>query len=165
MGIREKLNKSPTVGAVGTVIVVAIVVLIVWRSMRRSEPASHEAFYTNDDGASYYRDQVKPLPFQKDGKDVARAMVFTCDRGVTTFVGYLMRPGNHDEPPTTGDTPRLPFTPAGSAMEVKAPGATTWVSVPAGVLKPGGDPAREAYDRIMNVKCPEGSGTPMLWNP
>ncbi len=165
MGIREKLNRSPGAVAAATAFLFAILAIVAWREFASRDTLSHVAYYSNDDGVTYFKDQVRPLPFQKDGKETVRAMVFTCDRGATTFVGYLMRPASHAEASSTGEAPRLPFAPAATEMEVKKPGGAEWVNVPAGARKPGSDPARDAYDKIMNVKCSGGSGTPMLWNP
>ena len=165
---RVKLNQYPIpVGAV-TALILVIIGMTVWHSSRGRDSFSHYADYSSDDGETWYRDVVQTTPFQKHGKEVVRAMIFSCDGGKTTFVGYLLRTAPSmtpvsSESTTRDSTPRPPFEGYSQGMQVKKPGAgNEWVRIPAGVPKPGAEHERDAYESIVSVKCPAGDGIPML---
>jgi hypothetical protein len=50
------------------------------------------AYYTDDDGKSFFKDTIYCVPpFQHDGKTAVRAMVFTYANGTKEYVAYEMR--------------------------------------------------------------------------
>ena len=92
MGLREKLNENPaiTTGATIAVIVIALI-FIVYSVVPAGVPKGmSQAFFTVDDGANYFVDDVKKrAPFDKDGKTAVRAHVYEC--GGKKFVAYMER--------------------------------------------------------------------------
>jgi hypothetical protein len=91
IAVREKL-KGKTVGLIvgGAMILVAIAISIIFYLSHRTSLNSYVAFYSDDDGKTYYRDNIYNFPpFERDGKVVNRAIVFT--NNGQTFVGYLER--------------------------------------------------------------------------
>ena len=92
MGIRETINQSRYM--VAGVAVAAIVVaggFIVSAAREGSTPGyAKTAFYSDDDGVSYFEDSNKLIPpFEHRGKQAYAAHVFSCDNGKTKWVGYL----------------------------------------------------------------------------
>src|SRR5688500_18453397 len=84
------MNKNPGV-AIGVIsLVILLAGYMIYRNLAPGPgdlpPA--KAFYTIDDGATYFVDDIAKLaPFQKDGKEAVRAHVFECDG--KQIVGYL----------------------------------------------------------------------------
>ena len=137
--MRELMEKykGATIAAVGAVVL--LVVVFAFREMSPQTTASAAGardFYTIDDGATYFEDSADRLPpFTHKGKVACRAVVFTCDGGKTTFVGYLERytPAAQKRIEAaragagTGSVSALPSA-AASDTEVKKPGANErWV--------------------------------------
>jgi hypothetical protein len=151
VGIRESLNKNPaiTTGATVAIILLAICV-IMWEVLpSRGLRASTKAYFTDDDGATYFSDDVtKVAPFDHDGKEAVRCYVFTCP-GHGKFVGYLEK---FTKDTQTKILARLavPGAPPIDQMELnmgrrlKKPGDSKWVPVQS--------PAGQA---ITDVKCPD----------
>jgi hypothetical protein len=162
VGLREKMNDNPMIAtyATGAVIVLALI-LIIWQIMGGNRPSASsasnagpgQAFFTTDDGATWFADEVTNLPpYTKDGKQAYQVIFFTCDGGKTTFVGYLQRYTpeakkdiavalKHGVPPGVGLGP--------NATEIKAPGTG---DAPKSWLK-FADP-RSA--KLRAVTCPGG---------
>jgi hypothetical protein len=96
VGIRETLNKNPmiTTGVLAGVILIAIV-WSIWYLVGNpfgggdgERTPDTKAFYTIDDGATTFVDEVdKIVPFKKDGKDAVKAHVYEC-KGTRT-IAYL----------------------------------------------------------------------------
>ena len=83
MGIRESLNKNPklTTGVALGVAVLAVGAMAL-RLSGRGAGAVAPAFYTVDDGATWFEDDGEKLPpFQHEGKEAVRAHVFECSDG------------------------------------------------------------------------------------
>lgn len=91
MGIRETLNKNqPIVLGVVIVVILATVYVIYSQTRGSSISIATKSYYTTDDGATYFPDDVSKLPpFDSGGKQAVRCYVFKC--GSDTFVGYLER--------------------------------------------------------------------------
>lgn len=96
MGIRETLNKNPaiTTGVTAGIVVLAIGV-IIWQLWGGSAPLASggtaKAYFSDDDGATYFADATtKVPPFDHNGKQAVRALVFQCGTG-QPFVGMLQR--------------------------------------------------------------------------
>ena len=93
MGIRQTLNekKGLTAAVAGGVVVIAIA-LMAYNLSGPGAPSASEAYYTTDDGQSYFGGSVKDVPpFQKDGKTAVRAHVYRCTKCGKTFVNHLER--------------------------------------------------------------------------
>jgi hypothetical protein len=92
LSIREKLNRNrPVVIGIASVLILGAFVYIIQQLMGGERPrVPNEAYYTTDDGATYFEDDVNRIPpFDHDGKQAVKAQVYTC--GGTNFVGYLIR--------------------------------------------------------------------------
>lgn len=109
-----------------------------------SDPAL--AFYSVDDGATWFKDSADRVPpFQHEGKTADQVVLFTADGGKTKFAGYLQRFSTEVKKQLDAGV-KVPRTITG--LEVKKPGAKgVWV---ARNSKAGMD--------VVNVKSPSGSG-------
>lgn len=156
MGVRETLNKQPaiTTGATIGIILIALIFIIVQVSGQKHVKIPTKSYFTVDDGASYYTDDISLIPpYDHDGKQAVRADVYQCPSG-GKFVAYLER--------YTADTKKVieasrasggdDFGRSAEAMarglEVKAPltGDQGWVST-----------TLPAASKIIGVTCPDGS--------
>lgn len=160
MGIREKLNNKPGIAiGVGAALLVLSMVFITMQLTSGGGASSEEAYYTIDDGATWFPDDAnKPTPFQHDGKEAVRAYVYEC-KG-KEFVNHLERftPERRKvaeaaaEAEKTGKPPPPAPAAAGNTVmwgqEIKKPGDKAWT--PAGNLAKAGPMAQP--------KCPEGTG-------
>jgi hypothetical protein len=93
MGLRETLNqkKSVSVGAAVLLFVVAGGYL-AYTQWPRSALKGDEAFYTVDDGQTWFVDSIyKTPPFDYEGKTAVRAMVYSYANGKKTFCPFLVR--------------------------------------------------------------------------
>ncbi|MEA2711618.1 MAG: hypothetical protein QOF78_4219 [Phycisphaerales bacterium] len=98
MGLRETLNENPRIVTGITVgIIVVVLAVILWPSGGAGGSGggggSSQAFFTIDDGKNYFPDDAKKVPpFQKDGKEAVRAVVYQCGgAGGKPFVNHLIR--------------------------------------------------------------------------
>jgi len=95
MGLRESLSshKGLAAGAVGVVAV--MVALMAWQVGGTSSGASGSAgelYYTDDDGSTTFTAAANLLPpFDHNGKQAVRAVMYSCDGGKSKFVAYLER--------------------------------------------------------------------------
>jgi hypothetical protein len=170
MRVRESLNRHSGRAAAVTVAVVAGALLFRYLTAGAGPGAngpSNRAFFSNDDGKTWFVDDVHKLPpFQKDGKDAYRAFVYQCADG-KKFVAYLQRytQGAKQKlgrggPAAVQGPGALPGADGGgggfgdaAGVEVKKPGAESWVSQ--------ADPRAV---EVMTLKCPGGS-SPTLVQP
>ena len=96
MGIRETLNQNRgiTIGAVSGVIVLTLVYIVYslrGESGGGASAGTAKAFFSDDDGQSYFADGADKIPpFDHNGKPAVTAHVFRCNGG-KPFVGYLER--------------------------------------------------------------------------
>lgn len=158
MGIRETLNKNPgiTTGATAGIIVLALI-FILWQTgiFGDSTGIQTEAYYTIDDGTTYFADDVNKIPpFEKDGKQAVRAYVYECP-GSDPFVAYLERytpqakkameaAASQTDP---NSNPMLMEDVQMTGLEVKKPGDKAWV-------RQANAPAAA---KVMELKCPDGT--------
>jgi hypothetical protein len=104
VGIREALNRNPAVTTGATIgLIVITLAWIVWQMLpARSGPQGpQKAFYTDDDGATYFADDLlKVPPFKREGsgKDAVRAHVYKAVEG-TPFVAWMekFKPSEKDK--------------------------------------------------------------------
>ena len=157
MGIRETLNNKPKVaaGIGGTALALGVTFLAL--QLSSGGGPSDEAFFTTDDGKTWFADDATRLPpFQPDGKEAVRAHVFECDDG-KRFVNHLERftPERRklmeEAARARKEGKPLPRPAAAGqtvmwGQEVKKPGDKEWV--------PAGNLAKAS--RILQAKCPDG---------
>jgi hypothetical protein len=157
MSIRQMLNEKPALAyavAVGLVLLAAafIAYQLIGSSNATSRAAeSDQAFFSDDDGATYFPDaQAKIPPFNHQGRLAYRAIVFRCGSD-KPFVGYL---GKFTETKKKemeavakagGMSPRILRASMGQ-MLIKKPGPGKWVSPDDG----------NNYEKAQTVSCPKG---------
>jgi hypothetical protein len=140
--LRESLNKNKplalALAGAGVIVAVALAVL------RPSESGGQGAFYSIDDGTSFFEATPSDKPVYKQGQPAVQAVVFQDDSG-SRFVGYLVRRDPNAPAPEAGARPG-----ANEHLQVKAPGSGEWLSV--------ADPKNaQAVAKIRAVKAPDGS--------
>jgi hypothetical protein len=97
MGIRESMNehKGISVGITTGLIAVAIgfaVWYLFFSGGGQSDQVGVKAFFTDDDGKSYFLDLAEKIPpFDHNGKKAYGCYVFTNDGGKTNYVAWLYR--------------------------------------------------------------------------
>lgn len=156
MGIREKLNERPalTTGITLAMIVVVLIIIVIQLKPSSSAPSADKAWYSDDDGKSYYKAE-SPLvtPVNKGGKEQVRAYVYKC-KGTDAFVGYLERFSvaarkRIEQAKAAGDPLDLAIEQVGEqGREVKRPGAKTWTNLLSDI--------NNSHDQVTVVKCPDG---------
>ncbi|HEX2972364.1 MAG TPA: hypothetical protein VHP11_08520 [Tepidisphaeraceae bacterium] len=78
MGFRDTLNKNPQAVMIGTIaITVLALLLVVWQLWPASSSAVSKAYFTIDDGKTFFVDDIYKIPpFKYQGKDAVRAHVY-----------------------------------------------------------------------------------------
>ena len=162
MGIREQINQNPKqTTAITAGIVLLAILFIFWQACGSGSGVgvvSDKAFFTTDDGKTFFVDSSSNIPpYTKDGKLAVRAQVFTCDDGKTKFVGYLEMYGPQEkamlEQAAKGGAGKggAPiYAGYGGQAMVKAPGAPPQMWIP---LAPQ---TTMAYQAVVQPKCPGG---------
>ena len=153
MGIRETLNKNQKVtGIIAGVFVVIAVAVMVMSARSTQSPTLRQAFYTIDDGQTFFTDSISLIPpFEKDGKEAVRAHVYRC--GDEQKVSYLERftPDAKAELESLRREGGVPDSAVEQriyegGLQAKRPGEPNWMSH-GEFLRRGG----------MNVLCPDGT--------
>ena len=164
MGIRETIEKKqPLVIAIATFVLIGAVVAIFVQARNFSSYNAGDAYFTIDDGQTFFVDTGAKLPpFDKDGKKAVRAHVFMC--GGTRVVGYLSRYTEETlkaieeakEARKQGKPPANVHLLAGmgtTGLEVKKPGANNpWVK----------QADVKAATKIRVFRCTDGSTPPEI---
>jgi hypothetical protein len=157
VGIRETLNKNPgiTTGATAAIILLAVGFIIYQLTGGGTPGIATEAFYTIDDGATWFEDDINKIPpFDKDGKQAVKAYVYECP-GTDPFVAYLERYTPEAkkalEAAAKSNDPNNPVIMEDvqmTGLEVKKPktGDKGWVK----------QSNSAASSKIMDLKCPDG---------
>src|SRR5436190_10116531 len=147
MGVREEMSKRPkTAAGIALALTTAAVVIVVFQMIDlRAAPelagAPERAFFTVDDGKTWFVDDATQLaPFQHNGKEAVRAYVYECNG--KRFVNHLERYTEDGkkamirlkEVVKTGPPPGALVAAAQQrGRELKRPGDTKWT--------PSNDPA------------------------
>jgi hypothetical protein len=168
MSLREKIIQNPRVGlgAACALLIISIGIIALQLRGPALPAATAQAFFTVDDGKTWFADDLAKLPpFDKDGKEAVRAYVYRCPDG-TQFVNYLERfkpsakqalasmvPADAEHKGTGSLSAIQGAYTAG--REVKRPGDKKWID--------GGN-FREAA-QITIVKCPNGSAEATAVDP
>jgi hypothetical protein len=147
MGIREAVNKNSKLAGIATVAVLILVVgMIIWelRTSRRVEFTPNLAFFSDDDGKSFFADNEDLVPpFDHNGRQALRAFVFTSNSG--KFVGYLQK---YTEPERSqvqaARNAHVYNAPDPSGIFIKKPGDSKWINV-----------ASPGASLIVDVRCPD----------
>jgi hypothetical protein len=166
MGVREKLNSKRLIGFVVAAILLAAATVqaayFFWSGAPKHQSAT-DAFYTDDDGRTYFIDSIyKFPPWDHNGKEANIAMVYSSSSG--NFVGYQVRYTAAAQKEllnlyAKAEAGQCPLADVNRSMttervgvlgkEVKLRGADKWVSM-AGMPRP------------IPVKAPDGSDVMML---
>ena len=158
MGFRDTLKQRPSVAAAAAVVMIGGAAIAIYLQARDfTNAGSGKAFFTTDDGKTWFVDRNTRLaPFDKDGKQAVRAHVFEC--GGKRVVGYLScyRPeaikaledakaakAQGKPPPNVQALAAVGTT----GLLVKRPGAPGWVSQ--------ADVGNATAVRVF--RCPDGS--------
>jgi hypothetical protein len=146
MGIRETLNRN-SVLTVGTIVcAIAFCAVVIGMELRgnKGEPPKY-AYYTTDDGKTWFSDSAIRLPpYDHDGSPAVRCIVFKGPNG--QYAGLLEKLSDDTRArlAKTGDQ----FLPFGTPVLVKKPGEKEWTSM---------DVSQEAMI-IIKILGPENSG-------
>ncbi len=145
-----------------TAIIAGTLLLVAWQfsgTPRHHALRSDRAFFSDDDGKTYFQDSVSNFPpFDHNGTTAYGATVLRCSGG-KPFVAYLQKydPATvmriqawMKQSPTSQSKPALiPWDPI---AEVKKPGESNWFSL-------ADDPKN--YARVTSPTCPDGSVGPL----
>ena len=152
MGLRDQLNEHPKITATATatavLLLISFVVVQVLASRRTYQMKMPQAYYTVDDGKTFFALGSENVPpFDYKGKLAVHAYVFEC--GGKRFVGYVERytPEAHKLMVENKATPATQIY----GRELKRPGDTTWVK--SGDIK--------GIAKLTDIKCPDGSSGPL----
>jgi hypothetical protein len=156
MGIRETIEKyRGTATVIAAILCLGGIALAVW-SNRSGIPAPLKlAYYTDDDGKTYFVDDInKVTPFDHNGKQAYRAFVYRFGAG-KPFVAYMtcLTEKGRARMLELASQPReeaaLEITQINqSSTQVKRPGETKWVSMNSAEAGP-----------MMTPKRPDPSAT------
>ena len=154
MGVRETLNENRAVKI--TVISVIVLVFAVWlfQSTVGQRSSTPKAFFTVDDGATWFADDITKMPpFDHNGKQAVMCFVYKTGPNGKPWVSHLQRYTAEGIKMRTQQMNEKNFNPMGfeamqrNTVEVKEAktGDKGWVSI--------SDPAAM---KIQELKSPEG---------
>ena len=124
MGIRDAINRHPAWAAILSSVAVILVIMVIFLRNRAVDASHAKVFYTTDDGATFFADDLEKVPpFDHDGKPAVRAFVFTSDGGEHQFVQYLQK--FSDDVKGRMDARQL-RTQIGLGL-IKKPGSASWI--------------------------------------
>lgn len=171
MELRETLRRNPAITTGATVLIIAIAVsFIIYSQVGGGIPKPpSSAFYTTDDGSTWFADDIKKVPpFQKDGKDAYRVHVFKCGSG-KPFVAYMERytveakkmieqinsvdkrgPQGKEMTKMMHQSMVAMRQTTMTGIEYKKPGDSKWVN----------QASFQAFSKIVNVNCPQTGEIP-----
>jgi len=151
MSVREAINKNPVVSVI--LIVAAVVACVGFAVSSTANSSSSgiptKAFYSDDDGATYFADDInKVAPFDHQGKQAVKAYVYRFGNH-GPFVGYLERTTPEGaqkiaalKPTEPGYADKLAEM-VGRHAEVKKPGGKDWFK-----------PTSAAGSKAMSIQAP-----------
>lgn len=152
MSLRETLNRHPRATSAATIALIALALILsvwqLWPRAREADTIHSRGFYSIDDGATWFEDDLtKVPPFPANGKEAYRAAVFKCG-WAKPFVAYLSRftpemKKRIEEATAAGREISAAVILQG--QEVKKPQDGTWMSA-----------AVEEAKRYTYVTCPDG---------
>jgi hypothetical protein len=156
MGIRETLNQNPaiTTAATGGIILIALIFIIYQMVGGGGPRIQTTAYYTVDDGKTWFPDSIERIPpFDRGGQEAVRAHVFSCRGGRDAFVAYLEKYTPEAQKrleaaranPEASD-PGIMETVYMTGVLVKKPGQGDWVN--------SMDPRAQ---EVTAITCPDGT--------
>lgn len=153
MGARQYLEEHRKVGVGVAVIALAVAVAVLFYSQRENPElaTAEQAYFTVDDGATYFPDSVKRIPpFDHDGKAAVRVIVYRCKRHGKEFVSHLERYSPEakalaDAVPAQGKDIKSQGEQLAKGRQFKQPGQKDWISQ--------ADPRATG---MMIPRCPQG---------
>lgn len=166
VGLRKLVNQY---GPIMFAVIVVLTGILMYRNLRN--PYHPKAYYTVDDGKTFFVDDLQIPPIQHHGQEAVRAMVFTCEDGQKKFVGYLVR-FTPEAKPKAEAAMRAGQPASNDGMQVKRPGDGEWVEAfdprklnaqnARKMILGGGS---KKFDEVIKVKCPEGGKLAVMTNP
>jgi hypothetical protein len=130
-GLRKTINERPGASAAaGAVLIVLACLFIIYelRPAARPSPFAGKAFFSDDDGLTFFVDKATLIPpFDHNGKPAYRCRVYQCEGG-QPFVNHLERYTPQDKATLeeiisrTGEAASSEFMKVSGHMEVKMPG-------------------------------------------
>ena len=160
MGLRQTMNEKPalSIGFTAGIILLAIIIIVYELSGGRGSSASSAAmsqtFFSDDDGKTFFADDISKLPpFNHNGKMAYKVAVFRCGSNGKPFVTHLERftdEGKKKMEEMKAKSGRT-YTGMGAMtmMEVKKPGQTQWVRL--------SNETSKQWSDVMRPTCPDGS--------
>jgi hypothetical protein len=99
MGVREALNKNKFAGVgVAVLFLVAASAFLAYTEWPQHHFNGRTMFYSDDDGQSWFIDSAyRATPFDHNGKQAVRAVIYSCNHGKTRFCAYLMENSADDK--------------------------------------------------------------------
>jgi hypothetical protein len=89
-GVRERIGKKGGLVACVAIVLFGVAVWTVLQQLHSGVPDQTTAYYTVDDGKTWFSDSATKFPpFDSGGRQAVQAHVFDCDGD--RFVGYLSR--------------------------------------------------------------------------
>ncbi len=178
MGLRETLNRNPAITTGATIVIIVLAVgFIIYSQVGSGVPKPPKsAWYTTDDGASWFEDDINKIsPFTKDGKEAIRIYVFECKDG-KKFAGYMerytpeakkqlealnakqaaLKPGTPEHEQASMEASGIMQNVMMTGMQYKKPGAAgKWVAQMDG----------EKFSQVVSITCPDTNDYPRPVNP
>jgi len=145
---RKFLEEHQTyVMAACAIVITAGVVVIIFELFggRGHHAILMRTFYSTDDGATVFVDDMKTPPFDHEGAQAVQAYVFTCDGGAHHWVQYLLK---YSDDALSKLALHQSLEGPSYGVLVKKPGDAKWI--------PDGTPAAK---KIEEPKCPDGMGS------
>src|SRR5689334_18457002 len=158
MRLRDRLNQNPgitTLVVCGLVLLAVVGVVVQVLANRRGFSSKlPDAFYTVDDGKSFFVANTENVPpFDYKGQTAVHAYVFECNG--KRFVGYLER-YTPEARKTILAQKRTTMELETYGRELKKPGSGDWTKAS----------DINAMSKIADVRCPDGQpGTPQPVEP
>jgi hypothetical protein len=161
MAVRETLRKYPSAVAVVVIALIVACVAVIHSEVKGPVDLSvaGKTFYSDDDGKTWFLDDPsKGSPFDHNGKQAYRAIVFRCPGGAP-FVAFLAKFSDQeiaqDAAAMAHAPPGTPSRLSGMALDnIKKPGESKW-SLNSTLSMSGFPP----------VNCPSGGGQASLVLP
>ncbi len=139
MSVREAMNEKKGLTITIAIIIIAVMIVVIVRQTRSTAGGfATSAYYTDDDGKTFFEDSALLIPpFDHDGKQAVKAFVYDCDG--TRSVHYMERYTSIGKKAaeeafkrSNGKDIGIPEHLMRTGIEYKRPGDTTWQHNPPG---------------------------------
>jgi hypothetical protein len=148
MTIREAVNRHRAIVSIAAGAGISFLFgYIIYLLMPHHSVPPSKLFFSDDDGATYYKDDITNIPpYDHHGKVAVRAFVFHSSSG--NFVGYLQK--YTDEMKARLGRGEIPMGPDSGARFKKPGTGNPWV-----------DSSSREFQDLMNVKPPGDPAGPL----